>query len=263
MVFDNRLRVVLKAALPISTASPFRLLWWVSARRSYTFSCRIAWLASSVLLANSCSMHILHSFLHRVETGILAKLNSLCLWARSASGMVRLDNCWSCIWRTSSAIPAEEMTIVVTWPCFTLITRPWALESFVRDLWGLSPTSKRFSINGKGFGPGGSFLGIALLLKIICKAWIKSQVRQRHITPLKKFIFIYELWSPGEKSKVKNDTIQHYPSLFSFIKNKQNKATRALTRCRGGGWGRESITMGNIRAFTSVYNRKISTSVCI
>ena len=202
----------------------------------------IAWLASSVLLANSCSMHILRSFLHQVETGILAKLNSLCLWAWSAYGMVRLDNCWLCIWRTSSAIPAEETTIVVTWPSFTLITGPWTLESFVRDLWGLSPTSKRFSINGKGFGPGGSFLGIALLLKIICKAWIKSQVRQRHITPLKKFIFIYELWSPREKSKVKNDIIQHYPSLFSFIENKQNKATRTLTlTCRvgGGGWGGE------------------------
>ena len=89
------------------------------------------------------------------------------------------------------AIAAEEMTIVATWHSFTLIT--WTLESFVRDLWGLSPTSKRFPTNGKGIGPGGSFLGIALLLKIICKAWIKSQVRQRNIVPLKKSIFIYEL----------------------------------------------------------------------
>ena len=91
------------------------------------------------------------------------------------------------------AVAAEEMTTVVTWPSFRLIMGPWTSESFARDLWGLSPSSKRFPINGKGFGPGGSLLWIALLLEITCKAWIKSQVRQRHIIPLKKFIFINEL----------------------------------------------------------------------
>ena len=88
---------------------------------------------------------------------------------------------------------AEEMTIVVTWPSFRLIMGPWTSESFAKDLWGLSPSSKRFPINGKGFGPGGSFLGIALLLKIMWKAWIMIQVRQRHIIQLKKSIFLREL----------------------------------------------------------------------
>jgi len=41
------------------------------------------------------------------------------------------------------------------------------LASLDKDLWGLSPRSKRFPMTGKGFGPGGSFLGFALLLGII------------------------------------------------------------------------------------------------
>ena len=88
---------------------------------------------------------------------------------------------------------AEEMTIVVTWPSFSLIIGPWTLARLARDMWGLSPRSKRFPITGKGFGPGGSFLGIALLLKIMCKAWIMIQVRQIHIIQLKKSIFLCEL----------------------------------------------------------------------
>ena len=65
------------------------------------------------------------------------------------------------------------------------------MARLARDVWGLSPRSKRFPITGKGFGPGGRFLGIALLLEIIWKVWIKIQMRQIHIIELKKSIFLY------------------------------------------------------------------------
>jgi hypothetical protein len=94
------------------------------ARSSCTFLRRISWLASSAVLENSWPLHILRRFLHRLETGIHGKPNSSCSWARSASGMVRLDKIWSCVWRTSLAMFAEEMTIVVTRPSFRLIMGP-------------------------------------------------------------------------------------------------------------------------------------------
>ena len=96
MVFDNRLSAVLKAALPIFTASPDRLLFRVSARSSCTFLRRIFWLASSAALENSWPLHILRRFLHWLETSSHGMPNSPCSWARSASGMVRFDKTWSC-----------------------------------------------------------------------------------------------------------------------------------------------------------------------
>ncbi|GLT62531.1 hypothetical protein SLA2020_351630 [Shorea laevis] len=124
MVFDNRLSVVLKAALPISTASPlgsfdeFR-------RGALALSCAgyLGW--NRVFYWQIVGhLQILRRFLHRVETGIHGKPNTSCLWARRASGMVRLHKSWSCVWRTCLAVSAEEMIIVVTRPSFRHIMGP-------------------------------------------------------------------------------------------------------------------------------------------
>ena len=118
MVFDKRFSEVLKAALPISTASPARLLLWISVRSSCTFLHRRFWLASRILLANNSKLHIFLRFLHQVETSIQGKPNSWCLWAWIQFGMVQFENTWSWVWRAPLAMAAKDMTTVVIWPSF-------------------------------------------------------------------------------------------------------------------------------------------------
>ena len=93
------------------------------------------------------------------------------------------------------------MTIVVTLPSFSVIIGPWALASLVRDLWGWSPSSKRFPMIRKGFGPGGSLLWFGLVIGIIWKVLIKIQVRQRPITQLKISISLSTLNLTEERTK--------------------------------------------------------------
>ncbi len=90
------------------------------------------------------------------------------------------------------------------------------MASLARDSWGLSPRSKRFPITGKGFGPGGRFLGIALRLEIIWKVLIKTQMRQRHIRGLKKSIFLYVSYNLKEERIKKK---QNKTSLYIILSN--------------------------------------------
>ncbi|EXB94993.1 hypothetical protein L484_006759 [Morus notabilis] len=68
-------------------------------------------------------------------------LNRLCSQARITSGIIRLQKNWLCVCITSLAMVGEEQ---------------YVCESLPKDFWGLSPSSERFPMMGRGFGPGGS-----------------------------------------------------------------------------------------------------------
>jgi len=51
---------------------------------------------------------------------------------------------------------AEDITMVVTWPNFSVIIGPCMLERFAKEWCGLLPSFRRFPIMGSGVGPGGS-----------------------------------------------------------------------------------------------------------
>lgn len=58
------------------------------------------------------------------DTGIQATDTLSWLWARIASGMNRLAKARSCFWRTSLAMVADDMTIVVMLPSLRVIIGP-------------------------------------------------------------------------------------------------------------------------------------------
>lgn len=62
---------------------------------------------------------------------------------------------------------AEEITMVVTWPNFSVIIGPCLLDNWAREWWGLLPSSKRFPIMGRGDGPGGRRLFFFVLLVLV------------------------------------------------------------------------------------------------
>ncbi|GMN49193.1 hypothetical protein TIFTF001_018353 [Ficus carica] len=81
-------------------------------------------LPSRALEESKCELLIFRRFRHRGDTGNITMLKSLCLWARLASVIVRLETTWLFAWRTSLAMVVEEMTTVVTWPSFKCINGP-------------------------------------------------------------------------------------------------------------------------------------------
>lgn len=92
----------------------------------------------------------------------------------------------------------EEMTTVVNWPSFRLMTGPWVLASLAKDWCGRSPSKWRFPIRGKGAGPGGCFLALlAAELRPLSKIKEKSNARttiRLSIIPLKLRV---EIWNLG------------------------------------------------------------------
>lgn len=131
---------------------------------------------------------ILRRLRHRFATGNQATeyLSWSSTWA--ALGTVLLEKARSCFWRTSFAKAGDEMTTVVFRPSFKLMIGPWILASSARDLWGLSPSFRRFPMTGSGAGPGGSF-GPALLLLSSERRVNKVVVNKRYRTKLKNSIF--------------------------------------------------------------------------
>ncbi|RHN40555.1 hypothetical protein MtrunA17_Chr8g0355971 [Medicago truncatula] len=73
-VFDNKLIVVMKATLPISTASSISLHFLMSSKRSCNFLRLSAWLESRVLFANNWLLQIFLRSRQRGETRINDKL---------------------------------------------------------------------------------------------------------------------------------------------------------------------------------------------
>ena len=149
-VLESKFMEVLKTAFPTSTASPARLLRWISWRSWCSLLRLRSWLASRVLLENRLAMHIFLRSLQRGETGKKVMLWLWWLWTCTACGMTRFDDKeWSWVRSTSLAMSAEETTMVVTWPNLRVMIGPWVSASLARDWWGFLPSARRFPIVGK------------------------------------------------------------------------------------------------------------------
>ena len=105
---------------------------------------------------------------------------------------------------SSFVVLAEEMTTVNISPSFRLTKGPFVMAGLDSDLWGLSSSSKRFPMNGKGFGLRESFLGIDfLLLAMVQRARIKVQLRQRYSIQLKTYFHLSVCSRERENQKKK------------------------------------------------------------
>jgi hypothetical protein len=85
--------------------------------------------------------------------GVVAQTRTKVLVRRDKKGNTSL----SCVWRTYLAMHVCWREDYCGYSAsFRVIMGPWSLASLVRDMWGLSPCSRRFPITGKGFGSGGN-----------------------------------------------------------------------------------------------------------
>ena len=156
IVFDNKLRFVVKAAPSISTAQPLPQHSSTWSSSSCTIFLRRPWLASSCCTENISLVHIFLIFRQCTDAGTHTTEDSWWLCALTASGTVRLEKAWSFLCRTSFAVSEEEMTTVAILLSLIDITGPQVLERFVSDWWGLSPSLRMLlMMMGKGRGPGG------------------------------------------------------------------------------------------------------------
>lgn len=142
------------------------------------------WLAPSLVVESILEFKIFLRLLQREPTGRNTTENWWWLWVRIASGIVLLEKAKSCFCKTCSAMADEDITTVVTCPILRLNIGPYFWASLASDLWGWSPrTLCKFPINGRGIGPGGSFL--LRLVLIIASQWMQwSKVQESSNPPI-------------------------------------------------------------------------------